>query len=622
MEIMARLAALPGIAAFAACFYLAGSFFRRWLPYSDLWRGIVQIGLGMGLLVYVLALAGTAGIVHAGVVLGFAAVVMLLRFRQIPDLLRWTARACLAPFQGTGFFFSKLHGIFLVSLFLIAAFSLLPETANDALCYQLFLPKQFLLRGSTLPIPYDINSYIPLFMNHLYLAGLLFKSVALAKLFHALCAVLLFLAVLAAVEEETRDPRAGFLAALALLLTPTLINEATTTYVDIAASLFTFLSVCLLQRALKGEPGPHALWAGVFSGFAVSCKILALIALLPLGVLILIRMVESRDVRARAPRLILALAAGFLAASGFWFVRNIWLTHNPVYPYLGKLFGTAEFGFIQQFRDMGPPKTLLNYLGLPFLLTFYPEGFDRGHWLGPFYLAVLPFALYAAWKLPAQRPKLLFSWVFLTVWFLFFHNARFLFQTVPLYAAAAAAGASVLVPRMPRPFRSMLALGYLGLAAGLFALGIYHYRLPLKVLAGKLPEDAYLRQVERSFPAAQWANGNLPVHARLFNAEEIRMFYFDRESLRETWFYLGTRYAEEDAAPEALALRLKKEKFTHLLLTSAQQKTSEDPALEKRYALLRGLAARPDLARPLAHIPSENVREVPETYDFYELTPP
>lgn len=605
-------------------FYSAGAFFLSRIVnphnYSTIMRGILFTSAGLGIIGHVFAFLGHAGILNANMVLLTAFVFLAFGaafYRQM--FFAWSSEIKKLMIGSPG----TMGAFLILAAGFVLAFAavLLPEIANDALCYQLFLPKQFILLGSSAPILYDLNSYIPLLMNHLYMAGLLLGSISLAKIFHFLSGVLLTLALTESIRENTSNKTVAVAFGAAFFLTPTLYNQITTTYVDGAASLFAFLSFTVFLRALRETRKKDFFLAGLFFGFSASTKILALIAVIPLGMLCLYSW--FRNYRKAGNKTffngLLFSAVGGLAGTGFWFIRNAWLTNNPFYPYLSSVFGTQEFHFVEQFREMGPPKTLLRYLSLPFDMTFRPENYDYGHWIGPFYLMVLPFFLLAVLRNEKMREHTLYVWGFISVWFVFFHNARFLLQMMPVYLWVAAWGAANVLDRSPL-WRKRLIQGLYGLIITfLLLISVYHYRFIFKPLAGFWNYEVYLTKMERSYPAAQWANQHLPKNARIFNVEEIRMFYFDRPSQREIWFRLGTGYPSKDHTPEQLAQRLKNAGFTHILKTASFDNENRDTPTAKEHRVLHELFLHTNLVKPLHTVISENIREAGETYTFYQI---
>jgi len=608
--------ALGGMLVSVPVFFVLGTPFHFLTRgFSEAWRGLYRFVFGMAAVVILLNAAGIHRLMTPAVAAGGALAIMAAGFLQIGALVSWLRALDEELFSQSGVW-AKTAWIFSgVVLFSTLGLCFLPETGNDALCYQLYLAKVFVREGRIFPLPFDHNSTMPLFMNTLYAGALLFRTITLAKFYHWLTGTLLFLALALKIRKDTGRAALSAWIALIFYVTPTVFNEVSTTYVDVAAALFVFLGVEALLRSFETKKRTHAAVSGVLLGCAVGTKLLLLITALPVLAVIL---AAGRTQRKGGLifRVLLWCLFGFLAAAGFWFLRTALVTGNPVFPYLGKFFGTEDFGLESHFQKMGPPKSLLRFLLLPLMMTFSRMDFDGGYWIGPAYLAVLPFALWAFFRKPAVRPLGIFCLFFTIAWYGVFHNARFLLPVYPVYLTAAAIGLHAFFQKHPGSLRPAAASGFF-LFLFLGALGLYHSRMALPVITGQWDRETYLRNLERSWPAADWINHNLAPDAYLLNAEEIRGFYIDRRQLRESWLYLGTRYDRNAPSPEVLAGFLRAEGFTHVLRTSS---IGESTASENsRGALLDSMLERPDLARELIQIDSVNIREARYRYKVYEL---
>ncbi len=604
-------------------FLAAGLGFTRNLDVlPPVTRACVSWTLGCGLFVLFTAALGHAGLLTPVLILSFPLLVLAAAL---------AARLKLAG--GMRDFFSPLvpgksavektaSCVTLFVLGLLLVLCAVPETANDSLCYQLNIPKFFAWRHSMRPEPYDLNSYFPVFLNTLYTTALIFKSVPLAKLFHWGTGLVLCLLVIDSTARFSASRKTGLILGLIFLLTPTVYNEMPTTYVDVGASLFLFLSVLMTVQGRENENRRRSLLflGGLFWGFAVSCKILILIAAPAYaGLLIWKNLKPCRW--GEGLKNFLWFSLGFTAGCGFWFARNWILTGNPVFPFLGQIFGTQEFSFVKHFQEMGPPKDLLHYLLLPFFMTVNPGGYDRGYWAGPFYLLALPFVLAAVRKHPDARPYGFFIWAYTTVWFCFFHNARFLLPVFPVFVMLAGRGVhDFLISAQGVKFRPVFLAAAAGLVSLLMLAGLYHDRFAFRYLSG-FDKNAYLLMRERSWSAASWVNQNLPKNAKIYNAEEIRQFYFEREMVRNIWFIKRHPEIQKKSAEEISRL-LKEKGFTHLLKAVPAVSRPAVPArpedLERTEAVDR-LLQDGRYTRLLHALTSVNKVEAAFSYEVYEL---
>ncbi len=616
MDAAQNLTAFLGWILLVPAFYLLGRPARVFLGKTDpVSEGVFFMTLGMGIFVHLLMLLGLFHLFKPLPVVCLVAVIFAVGHKGLLEFLNWVweLRAHWTRVNGAAGTGLRAGAALLFGLTAILCF--LPETANDALCYQLNVPKLFAWQASFLPIKYDFNSYTSVFMNSLDAVGLLFHAQALAKLFHWLTAFLLITVWTARLKKSVPGAAALFFGLL-LFLTPTIFREASSAYVDVAVSLFIFLFFEQFQQGMAEEKPVTFFSAGLFLGLAAATKILILIAGVPAGVLLGWKWLQSRA-KKNLVQCGLFFTGGILVTSGWWFVQSAVLTGNPFFPYFGKFFGADEFGILGQFLAMGPPKTLIGFLLLPLSLTFRPGDYDGGYPLGPFFLTALPFVIGLCLKNKNWRLHGVFVLLFMPVWYALFHNVRFLLPALVIFGFAGAVGIHEAACRHPRFKKAgYLLLGLL--AVLLFAGALYHDREEIRTLATGTSAEHYLRRMERSYPAARWVNENLPADARILNAEEIRQFYFERETVRELWFYLRTHYSRLGSA-ESVAKFLKQERFTHLLLYAPVQGEKMDSDTAQRYALLRTLAADSQLSRSLVVLSSRNVREARMTYEIYEL---
>jgi hypothetical protein len=153
----------------------------------------------------------------------------------------------------------------------------------------------------------------------------------------------------------------------------------------------------------------------------------------------------------------------------------------------------------------------------------------------------------------------------------------------------------------------------------LLGTGIYHYRIHLKALLQGWSDDLFLTRLERTYPAAQWMNRELPKNARIFVCSEIRQFYFDRPVTDAVSYYRVERYSDK-LTPADLLERLKRLGITHILRVyplGINKGTGKPAGLP--YATLDALLKVPGTARLLKEIPSQNIREQRSNYKFYQL---
>ncbi len=581
-----------------------------------LFSGILRIGLGLAVYAHLLIFSGLFNQFNSWIIFVILAFALAISGKKLIEFFRWLKNSFTFLFEEKGGFAIFFQWSLIAVLLFTLSLCFLPEISNDALSIQLYLAKLFAKNASFTPSYLDIASYRPLLMNVFYASGMLFKNVAISKLFHWLCGLLLMLTLVIKIEESTHSKKTAFFFGLMLWLTPTMLNQITTTYIDAGVSLFVVLGYFMTVGKMKDLKPSDFFYGGLFIGMAVAARYLAMAAFFSIMIMLALRLF----VRAERKRAFIAgiyLSLGVFATSGFWFLRAWIFTGNPVYPYLGSLFGTEDFSLFSSiyFHGMGLPRSVWTFLGLPLDITFRPRYFDYHHWVGPFYLLILPFAAYAAVKIKSARPHLLFALLFTTFWYFTGQNVRYLLPTLPIYLLAGAMGVSAFQKTANRQLLilKLLKISAVLLTMSLLSLSVYHFRYQFRPLLRVWSMEKYLEKMERTIPVARWMNQHLPLASKILVLEEPRLFYFDRAVVLDYDFDVRTKYKSVQT-PGEMARILKDNGITHVLDMAPLVTTN---VLRNRPMDL--LLADTVLARKETSLESQNIQDLRYVYTLYTL---
>jgi hypothetical protein len=586
-------------------------------------RGFYKLGLGLGLFAYFLVAAGAIGSLNQLSVWIFIALCWTCGWKTLPDLVGWAKIFSNSLYDCGGRFAAAVKWTLAISVFFTGLFCFLPEISNDALAIHLHLAKLFARHASVEPLYYDMFSYRPLLMSVLYSVGILFQNVAIAKLFHWLTGLLLISVLWVQIFESTQRKNLALFFALMLWLTPTLMNQITTTYLDAAVTLFIFLGVRLALNDFETLKPSNFFYGGLFIGLAVSARSLALGAFFAVLIMLAVHMLRRKDKSRAIMMSALWVTVGVTLSSMYWFIRDWIHTGNPCYPYLGSLFGTEEYNFFSSiyFHGMGLPRSLGSFLCLPFDITFRPQYFDYHHWVGPFYLSVFPFAAYAAFKVKNARRHLLFVFLLTVFWYFTGQDVRYLLPALPFYLIAAAMGLNALsLPFFGRGWGSIISKTIASVAiASLLSLTAYHFRYQFMPVLRIWSSEQYLKKMERIVPAAEWINTNLPVNATILLLGEVHLYYFDRKMIPAEDFDLRTHFLRVKS-PADLVMLLKEKGLTHILDASniiKSQPGYSPPSSEN--SPLRTVLLDSRFSKKTFSVSSANIVGLRRHYDLYEL---
>ncbi len=285
--------------------------------------------------------------------------------------------------------------------------ALSPPWDYDGLMYHLQAPRLFLEHGGLLLMPDLWQANGPLATEMLFAIGLGFGSDTFAKVLHLSFGVLLVLTTIA-LGERVLGGRRGTLAGLVLLGLPTLPFWASAAYADVAWAAFESLAILAVVVWLESKQARALLLAGLMAGLALSTKSMAWFLLPCLVLPVLARRWRQW---AAAARDITCFLVPALLLSSPWYLKNLILGGNPLYPLvLGGLEWPAERLALLDtcLQSFGMGRTLLDYLLLPIRIYLFPTlfgTFARGNEL-PSYLFLLA-PLYFLFRPPrsARRPR-------------------------------------------------------------------------------------------------------------------------------------------------------------------------------------------------------------------------
>ncbi len=232
----------------------------------------------------------------------------------------------------------------------------LPPFAHDDLTYHLVFPVEWMQSGTlnmrAVPFGNHSPAYYPKNTELFYLWLLL----PLRQAFPINAAQLVFLVVsVLALLEIFRlcgaSVRASLVGASLFCICPVVVAELARAYVDVAFACFfllAFHAVLLFREAPSAAKAMQfAAAVGLFAGTKMPGLVLATLILLPSFGVVWLLSPARKAVSLRTNHLVLGGLAGgliFLLAGGWWYVRNLVVTGNPVFPLHVELLGMTLFG--------------------------------------------------------------------------------------------------------------------------------------------------------------------------------------------------------------------------------------------------------------------------------------
>jgi len=495
--------------------------------------------------------------------------------------------------------------------------ALTPPIARDALIHHLAIPKLWLRHGGIYEIPWADFSYYPMNIDLVYLAALYIGSDVLANLIHLFFGAATGLMIYLYLKNKI-GRNWGFFGALVFLSTPIIVRLSTMAYVDLGMTFFTTGSLLAFLQWRDGDYR-DGLWLSLSAlamGLALGSKYNALIAWFFLNLMIVFYYSRDRGNTGQAlTKGILFFTLTLLVASP-WYLKNLVLTGNPLYPLLERYFhhltqpGAGRGGLIEvaasggwfgifQTRQLLYGEGFWETVLIPLRIFFQgcddsDRYFDGA--LNPLLLIMIPLACL---KGPQRRDNL--SFLLFSLYFLFMAlfsevvRVRYILPVLPFFAILTAQGTKNLAALIAGASRWIRAPGLAGLsvlvlaclaANGLYLKNYFQAIGPLPYLIKAETRDAFLTRHLGSYPAIRYVNGNLPADARIYLMFLGRRgYYLDRDYRHDGTSGMeridelaknagnGMRFSNRLRALECTHVLLRTDLFEKYLLDNYPEKT-------------------------------------------------
>ncbi len=244
------------------------------------------------------------------------------------------------------------------------------------------------------------------------------------------------------------NQRAGEMAALLLVLTPTFVRWGSSGYVDLPMAFFYTLAAIFAWRFQESRHPVDAVLLGIASGLMAWTKNAALVGISFIFVWLIFS--KTRDKGLQWRRILLTLGVCMLIAAP-WYIRN-WIEAGLIVP---------PTAWTEQAR-----RTITNIA----ILITEPENFALTGWfiMGAVFIAI--FQVIKKQSLPPRSSLLLFLTLpfFGMWWLLVSYDPRFLLLFLPLFTVLAGGWAAELEakisPRLKKPISAIGGLLIIALA--------------------------------------------------------------------------------------------------------------------------------------------------------------
>lgn len=301
-----------------------------------------------------LAVLGTMGLLNRPTAL----VAYLALGVTASGICRWTGRGP-RPFARPTI--TGLDVISAIAIFALLATSLikvgLGPFRGDDVSYHLYYPAQWVQDGAVSPVPAPFSqcdtSYYPCNTELLYALMLLVTRADFLLAYVSMLAIALCLFGTIELGRSMGFSRAGAsLAALGFLLVRRVWSQAGTAHVELLLCCWLLCAVLSTIRLIDTPKLGSAVMAACSIGLLAGTKYLGAVFAIPLAIVGVLTVL-----RHRRPMWLVPYAMASIVCGGGWYVRNLLVCGNPLYPLDCSIFGWSIFtgpASLDRLRDAVP----------------------------------------------------------------------------------------------------------------------------------------------------------------------------------------------------------------------------------------------------------------------------
>ncbi|OFV94777.1 MAG: hypothetical protein A3F68_12645 [Acidobacteria bacterium RIFCSPLOWO2_12_FULL_54_10] len=501
-------------------------------------------GLGLGIIALAVFILGLLHLLFPIVILAIYGIAAVLLWPNWKELRKDAERAWRDISRKR----LVVYGIVLPLVSPVLLLPLYPPVHWDALAYHLAAAKIYANAHAVVYTPYLHFPVFPQLNEMLFTLTLVFYDDLAAHLVQFLMMSIVATTIYAW-GRRAFNARAGLWGAVLWLSNPLVLWLGASAYIDAGLAMFLTLAVYAFLNWFHSRSIPWLLVSAAFFGFSVGVKYLAIFPVLIAGLFLVYLSLREGKIRN-----VVAFSAIFLAVSGPWFLRNVYYTGNPIWPYYGSRLGygtwTAE-DTQAQMRDQfhpgagnGPDALLL----LPWNLAFHSGTIFRSEFLiSPVYLFLLPFCLLAMIRDSYLRVLLIVTGLYTLFWFSTAQQMRYLIPALPLLSLATGAALEKFVFRLRWVQAPMVApvfasvIGILIIVPGALCMskpGYFGQTLTPQVLppVQMKDRDEYIRRYNPLYSAVAFLNHTKGKNYTLYSLAYTNMAYFADGRFVGDWF--------------------------------------------------------------------------------------
>ncbi len=533
--------------------------------------------LGAGFVAMIVYILGLCGLVYklcylifiiSGILLGFI-------FHQKEE---WNISKKYLP--NFNFLQLCLFLIFIYTSFINLLGALTPETFFDSQFYLLGNLNLWKLNHKISFNPYSFSSLYPFNINMLYLINIVLNNDISAKLISWFCGLVCCFVVYNFTKKYFSKTTA-LVAVLIFYTVPNVMMVSWKTAIELGITMFETAMVFCMIEFLFSKEKYWLILSGIFAGFALGSKYLVLLEFFSISVAFLIFRILNKEKFFEIFKDYVYFLFSAIIVCSFWYLRNIILTGNPVFPFFAHKIGFVKPRIVGNiFSDPPMPKfNFKNYFLFLWPLTL--GQLQQESYPGGIFLVFLP--LLFLFKNVDKKIKFLSVYVIICLVLWIIIGRFYLRYFIPVLVVISVIYAYFIIQNpLPNFFKNLFLILLIFITASNinFSMRVLHFtQTPAKFVFSDMTIKEYLSTQRPSYPCpyyqvADWVNKNLPLDSKILLLGETRGLFFERKYLTHGVLEYSplVETLKKVNSAEELYKEFKKQKITHILLNVPEAK--------------------------------------------------
>lgn len=398
---------------------------------------------------------------------------------------------------------------------------------EDALSYHLTLPKIFLQEHRFVDRPDLLNSTFPLNSELLYAVGLIFNLPELSNLFNWYFYIFLLILIYQFSMKLFQNNQASRISLIIFALTPSLNRIIGYCKNDIILVFFSTMTIYLFYLILFDRKKIYEILFIFSLSILLGIKYHSLILLFILILILTYYFVKNKfEIKFARPYLLVLIAILF---SSFWYIKNIYYTGNPVYPFFNKYFSkTAKISVfdnnvkiysnpdsVSHFSELRKSnKSIWNYIKFFYDVSLNFQDFDYWKYaIGPLYLIFFIPIIFNIFKFDKSDIIFIFIiFIYISQIYFLAPRGRFLLPVLPVLGIICSRHITEFMNRFKFMKFTILLIIILSIIINL-PLTLFQHLFRIKYIIGLESKDEYISRslyyYKGFYDTVKFANTNL-----------------------------------------------------------------------------------------------------------------